>query len=99
MNDSTGPTEPRQKYWTQVAQKALLGKTIIGIEYANKAALEKLDIDFDGDTILLIKLNDGTIWTVAADDELNGPGALHLLLFPTTMKPVTECLPTVQVDE
>lgn len=99
MSQDRTPTTPLRKHWTKIAQQALLGKTITGIEYANKATLAKLDMDFDGESILLFTFNDGTTWTVACDDEFNGPGAFHLLLHPAAMNPVTECLPTVPADE
>lgn len=99
MSRPNKPTKPLRKHWSQVAQNALLGKTITGISYATKAQLDKLDVDMMGESILLITFSDHTTWTVAADDEFNAPGALHLVLAPKNKIPAETILPVVPADE
>lgn len=98
MSQNNTPTKPLCKWWSTIAQKALLGKTIIKIEYATAAALAEFDIDFDGDSLLLITFNDNTTWAVASDDEFNAPGALHLMSYPSNAKIEMVVLPTVPAD-
>lgn len=101
MSHPNKPTKPLRKYWTQVAQKALLGKKIIGIQYATKAQLDLFEMDLDGDSLLLITFDDQTTWTIASDDEFNGPGALHLLSGPPSILSAikVDVLPVVPADE
>lgn len=99
MSKINAPTKPYRKYWSNIAKQALHGKTITNIQYANKAMLNKLKLDLNGESILLITFSDNTTWAVASDDEFNGAGSLHLVMAPDNMDPSIHVLPGVPADD
>ena len=65
--------EEMHQYWTDYAQKHLLGKTISQVRMLTQPEVDNLR--WPSGT-LVIQLNDGTLLFPSADDEMNGPGAL-----------------------
>ncbi|MCK9521347.1 MAG: hypothetical protein WC279_14775 [Sulfurimonas sp.] len=66
--------------WERAAQKVLLGRKIVKVQY----------VEYDyGQHGIAFKLDNGTMVYVMADDEGNGPGALHTNLTETPIIPVT----------
>jgi hypothetical protein len=63
----------REAYWTEVAKKQLLGKTITGVRYLSRIEAKRLGWD---SRPVMFQLNDGNVFFAAQDDEGNGPGAL-----------------------
>lgn len=58
-----------RKPWNAEAKRLLEGKTIVSAGYVNDTVA--------GGSVLRLMLQDGTEVFVMADDEPNGPGALH----------------------
>lgn len=60
--------------WNEVAQRLLVGRTIVKAEYLSAELTQEL---FDwGQRTLALTLDDGTLLVPQADDEGNAPGVL-----------------------
>lgn len=66
-------TEDIAKIWSDKASKALVGKTIVKVDYITN--LDAKGMGWRGRSIALI-LNDGSVLFPSADDEGNEAGAL-----------------------
>ena len=63
----------REAYWTKVAKKQLLIKTIIGVRYMSHKEAKRFGWD---SRPVMFQLNDGNVFFASIDEEGNGPGAL-----------------------
>ncbi len=75
---------PGVEYWTGVAAKVLVGRTVAKVEYVDWG---------EGECGLMLTLDNGTEVTAARDDEGNGPGALH-----TNRSGAAAILPVIRRD-
>lgn len=66
--------ETSQKEWTQIAEKVLLNRHIIGVQYI------PFGDDYNDSMGIAIKLDNGTILNIMSDDEGNDFGSIHYQL-------------------
>tara|TARA_R110000751_G_scaffold115549_1_gene214951 strand:- start:7711 stop:7962 length:252 start_codon:yes stop_codon:yes gene_type:complete len=62
-----------EQYWTNLVQKALVGKKIVGVEYLPKKYLKEW---MWYKRPIVLKLDDGTMLIPQMDDEGNDGGAI-----------------------
>lgn len=56
------------EHWSQEADRLLRGRTIVDAVYTDPG---------DGEVLLFLQLDNGTVLLPMRDDEGNGPGAMH----------------------
>jgi hypothetical protein len=70
-----------QARWNEIAQRLLLNRKIVEVRYMN--CDECAQEGWSGQGSIQLKLDNGTILRVSADDEGNGPGALFCFEAPS----------------
>jgi uncharacterized protein YaeQ len=67
-------TTDNAKIWTEKVEKALVGKTIVGVSYMTP--MEADDVFGWANRPIVLTLNDGSILFPSSDDEGNAAGSL-----------------------
>jgi hypothetical protein len=67
------PKQTTLEYWSERAEKALVGRTIVGARYLTKDEVEGLGWT---QSVLVMQLDDGTLLYPSMDDEGNNGGAM-----------------------
>ena len=80
--------------WNLKAKNLLVGRTVKNVGYMTREQADKLDLDFWYKLPLIIEFTDGTMITIASDDECNNGGAI-LVLNVNDPVPDTGILPTM----
>lgn len=81
-----------EKHWTKIAADALVGRTILAVEYVEREHCKQLGW-YDSGLVLLF--DNETCAMVQEDEEGNGPGALVIIREGGQ----SEILPTLSLED